>query len=109
MGAVAFTIGDDGSVVEAGRVSHQGRGSQANGWYPIVRSIVIGDSLYTVSDAGVLRSDLSSFADEGFVSFPVPSYQVGVDEPMPVEGDGGIGDSSGGGTSSSSAGSVPEG
>jgi hypothetical protein len=65
---------------------------------------VIGDSLYTVSDAGVLRSDLSSFADEGFVSFPAPDNQVGIGEPMPIEGDGGIGD----GTSSSS-GSAGEG
>ena len=100
MGAVSFTIGEDGSIVEAGRVTHDGRGELADGWYPIIRSIVVGDSLYTISEAGILKSDLASLADGGFAQFPAPEQQDFV-EPLPVEGDGGIGDGS---TSPGSAG-----
>ena len=98
MGAVAFTVDEDGSIVEAGRVTHEGRGAQRDGWYPVVRSVVVGDALYTISDAGVLKSDLSSLADEGFAQFPAPPQ--GEDKPIDI-GDG-IGD----GTSGSSSGSV---
>ena len=49
-----------------------GRASQpANGYSPpIVRSLVVGDRLLTVSFAGVQASDLATFADRGFVPFP---------------------------------------
>ena len=86
MGAVAFTIGQDGSIVEAGRVSHVERGAQRDGWYPVTRSLVVGDALYTVSDAGVLKSDLASLADLGFAQFPAP--EQGDDKPFPVEPSG---------------------
>jgi hypothetical protein len=43
----------------------------------ISRSLVIGDRLFTVSTAGVLASDLGSFADRGFAAFPVPKNQGG--------------------------------
>ena len=86
MGAVAFGIGDDGSIVEHGRVSHDGRGTQPDGYFPVMRSIVIGDSLYTISEAGVLKSDLSSLADQGYAQFPTPNYDG---QPIPVEGDAG--------------------
>lgn len=98
MGAVAFTVGEDGSIVESGRVSHVERGAQRDGWYPVTRSLVVGDALYTVSDAGVLKSDLASLADLGFAQFPTP--EQGDDKPIDI-GDG-IGD----GTSGSSSGST---
>jgi hypothetical protein len=44
---------------------------------------VIGDALYTVSDTGVLKSDLASLADHGFAAFPLPTDQG---KPMPIEG-----------------------
>jgi hypothetical protein len=94
---VAFTVADDGTLTEAGRVTHDGRIDQPNAWFPIMRTLVVGDSLYTVSQAGVLKSDLSSFADQGFVAFPQPEQPqggFGVEPvPMPVEGGGGIGGS----------------
>jgi uncharacterized secreted protein with C-terminal beta-propeller domain len=89
-GAVAFDVDESGAVVERGRVSHQGH-VDPNGWWPsIQRTVVVGDSIYTISEAGVLKSSLSSLADEGFVAFPLPSSFGG--RPMPIEGDdGGIG------------------
>jgi hypothetical protein len=86
-GAVAFDVGEDGSLTERGRVSHQTHVAP-NGWWPAIqRSIVVGDALYTLSEAGVLKSDLSSLADEGYVSFPAPDNAGGGvdDKPMPVE------------------------
>jgi hypothetical protein len=113
LGAVAFTVGDDGTLAEAGRVTHAGRGDVDNGYFPIQRTLVVGDSLYTVSQAGVLKSDLSSFADQGFAAFPQPEQPSGgVVEPMPmpVEGDGGTGagtSSSGGAGTPTITGTVP--
>jgi hypothetical protein len=83
MGAVVYTVATDGSLTEVGRVSHDGRGEQSDGFYPINRSLVIGDALYTLSDAGVLKSDLASLADHGFAAFPLPANQG---QPIPVEG-----------------------
>lgn len=83
MGAVVYAVATDGTLTEVGRVSHDGRGEQADGYYPINRSLVIGDALYTVSDTGLLRSDLTSLADQGFVAFPLPADQG---QPIPVEG-----------------------
>ena len=89
-GAVAFTIGDDGTVGEAGRITHQPH-VDTNAWWPAIqRSVVVGDALYTVSDAGVLKSDLASLDDQGFAAFPAPERSdgpVGIAvEPMPIEG-----------------------
>ena len=103
MGVVAFDVDDDGQIDERGRVTHQGRGIDPNGWYPVQRSVVAGDALYTISDAGILKSDLRSLDDSGFVQFPVPDFAQrgggGVEPmpmpvepmPMPVEPDGGAG------------------
>ena len=42
-----------------------------NGSTPtIVRSIVIGNQLYTVSDLGVMASSLNGLARQAFVAFP---------------------------------------
>jgi len=37
---------------------------------PITRSLVVGDTLYTISAAGVKGSSLATFADRGFASLP---------------------------------------
>ena len=97
MGAVAFTVDEDGSIVEAGRVTHEGRGAQRDGWYPVLRSVVVGDALYTISEGGVLKSDLSTLADEGFAPFAAPPQ----DGDKPIDIGDGIGDGSSGGGSSS--------
>ena len=66
-GAVAVDVGADGSLTERGRVSHQDRVGPGQ-WAPVNRSLVIGDTLYTLSDAGVLASDLATLADEGWLA-----------------------------------------
>jgi hypothetical protein len=85
-GAVVFHVTDDGHLQEVGRLSHEGHGGPNDGSFSFTlsRSIVIGGSLYTISDGGVLRSDLSSLADQGFAAFPAPDYSKG--QPIPVEG-----------------------
>jgi uncharacterized secreted protein with C-terminal beta-propeller domain len=70
IGAIGFHATKADGVTEAGRVSHP----QGSYGYtpPIVRSLVVGDRLFTISTAGALASDLGSFADRGFVEFPQP-------------------------------------
>jgi hypothetical protein len=68
-GAVGFHV-DSGGINEVGRVSHPA----SNGYAPpILRSIVIGDQLYTLSDEGILASSLATLAPGAFVAFPAPS------------------------------------
>jgi hypothetical protein len=66
IGAVGFHI-DHTGIRAAGRISHP----PTNGYAPaITRSIVIGDQLYTISDAGILASRLDTLAPGTFVAFP---------------------------------------
>jgi hypothetical protein len=58
--AVGLTVRPAG-IAEAGRVAHDGA--------VVRRSIVIGDRLITVSDAGVKASSLDTWADSGFAPF----------------------------------------
>jgi hypothetical protein len=39
---------------------------------PVQRSLVVGGSLYTVSDAGMQATGLRTFADVGWAAFPFP-------------------------------------
>ena len=36
---------------------------------PVRRSLVVGDALYTVSDAGIMASDLLTLAPRGYAAF----------------------------------------
>jgi len=75
VGAIGFHVTKADGVAEAGRASHPKDG---NGYSTAIdRSLVIGDRLFTVSVAGVLASDLTTFADRGFVAFPQPQPQGG--------------------------------
>jgi len=65
-GAVGLTVGDD-AIVEAGRISHVGRGAPAYE-VGVERSIVVGDTLWTLSSIGFLASDLRSLAPGTFVT-----------------------------------------
>jgi hypothetical protein len=73
VGAVGFHVAR-GGIAEAGRVTHSGEsapgGSRVAG-IPIRRSAVVGDTLYTISDQGVKGTALGSFADQGWVAFPI--------------------------------------
>jgi hypothetical protein len=58
VGAIAYEAGRDG-LTERGRITHPAE----RGHPPMIaRSLVVGDTLYTVSSAGVLASDLDTLA-----------------------------------------------
>jgi uncharacterized secreted protein with C-terminal beta-propeller domain len=61
-GAAAFRVGRAG-VAQLGRIRQPGAGT-------IRRSLVVGDSVVTVSDAGVAANSLSTLAEQGWAAFP---------------------------------------
>jgi hypothetical protein len=69
-GAIAVTVTGDG-IEEVGRITHGDDKDGAEFWWapPIERSLVIGDSLYTYSQQGLLESDLGTVEPGVFVSF----------------------------------------
>jgi uncharacterized secreted protein with C-terminal beta-propeller domain len=68
LGAVALDVGADGTLAERGRVTHQSKASPDR--YPAIsRSLVVGDVLYTLSDAGLLATDLTTMAERGWAAF----------------------------------------
>lgn len=68
VGALAVTVAPDSGFGEPVRLTHTGR-PETDGTAPhmIRRSLVIGNRLLTVSEAGVLVSDLQTFADRAWV------------------------------------------
>ncbi|MEN3279689.1 MAG: hypothetical protein V7607_829 [Solirubrobacteraceae bacterium] len=65
-GALALRV-DQSGIAEVGRIAHD----PANGYPPpVTRSLVIGSSLWTLSDAGVLASALDGLGRLGSVAFP---------------------------------------
>lgn len=63
--ALALKVGD-GQFTELGELTHD----LTDEYYPgIRRSLVIGDTLWTLSGAGLAANDLASMADRGWVSF----------------------------------------
>jgi uncharacterized secreted protein with C-terminal beta-propeller domain len=67
-GAVGFTVGAAG-IAEAGRITHPaGTGGAAAP--PIGRSLVVGDTLYTLSYAGLAANRLDTLASLSFTAFP---------------------------------------
>jgi uncharacterized secreted protein with C-terminal beta-propeller domain len=73
VGALGLRIGRS-QISEAARLVHPGRpgiepvGSPGS---PIVRSLVVGDTLYTVSATGVKASALGTLTDRGFAKLPL--------------------------------------
>ncbi len=60
MGAVVLEIGDDGRMHEVGEITHPG-GEKAGDWQAQIRRSLISDgAIYTISDAGVMKSDPNS-------------------------------------------------
>lgn len=66
VGAVGLRVGR-GGIEEVGRITHPGaeRGTAA-----IRRSLVVGERLFTVSEAGVKASSLATLADVAWLPFP---------------------------------------
>jgi uncharacterized secreted protein with C-terminal beta-propeller domain len=71
-GAVGFRVTRTG-IDEVGRVTHTGEAAAGAsgrvGAIPVNRSLVVGDTLYTVSSVGVKAVSLESFAEQGWVPF----------------------------------------
>lgn len=61
VGAVGFAV-TDGEVRELGRVRHRGE-------VPIRRSLVVGDAVLTLSEDGLLASDLRTLDDRSWLAF----------------------------------------
>lgn len=83
-GAVGLHVTRTDGITDAGRIAHDlGSGEQA----AIDRSLVIGDSVYTVSYAGLGRNRLDTLASEGFTPFPATA--TGPDpRPVPLTASG---------------------
>ena len=64
--AVGFRVGRTRGIDPAGRVEHD----QVS---PIRRSLVVGDSVVTVSENGVKASSLATLAERGWAEFPTPA------------------------------------
>ena len=79
-GAIGFRIGRTAGIDEAGRVVHDRSGSAV----PVTRSLVVGTRLFTLSDGGVLASDLSTLAPRTWVAFPNPPSPQPGPEPTPT-------------------------
>lgn len=68
-GAVGFEV-DGGDLTEVRRFAHPGGDSQEWDWRAqITRSIVIDDRLYTVSNKGIMSSDLNTLDEVTFLGF----------------------------------------
>ena len=69
-GAVGLTVDEDGELHEVRRIAHPGGDNDDWDWRAqIQRSIVIGDSVYTVSAKGIMKSDLDSLREEAWLRF----------------------------------------
>lgn len=62
-GAVGLTVTRAAGIAELGRITHGARAGAVR------RAVVVGDALYTVSDAGVKRSALADLSDRGWAPF----------------------------------------
>ncbi len=68
-GAVGFEL-DGNDLSEVRRFAHPGGDSQEWDWRAqITRSVVVGDTLYTVSNKGIMSSDLATLDELGFLGF----------------------------------------
>lgn len=68
IGAIGFEVESDGDIHEIRRIAHP----SADEWdwrARIGRSVVIGDSLYTISSKGIMKSDLDDLAEVAFTGF----------------------------------------
>ena len=70
-GVVALRLGADGALREVGRISHP-NDTQAPGdsrmccWGGILRSVVVGDALLTLSENGIMASELDTLEEQSW-------------------------------------------
>jgi hypothetical protein len=70
-GAVALRVGADGGLRELGRITHPETPDTGHGccWGGILRSVVVGDALLTLSEDGVLTSSLETLEDRSWSQY----------------------------------------
>jgi hypothetical protein len=68
--AFGFNVDTATGITEVGAITHPPFHKDGLTGYPgIRRSLVVGDRLYTISEAGVKASDLSTFDDRAWIGF----------------------------------------
>ena len=69
-GAIGLEVDSDGQLREVKRLAHPGANNQDWDWRArIVRSIVIGDFVYTVSAKGLMKSELDGLDEIDWLGF----------------------------------------
>jgi Beta propeller domain len=68
LGAVGLTVDADGKIEETRRLAHPG-GDIEDYRAQILRSIVIGEDVYTISAKGIMKSDLATLQEETWLGF----------------------------------------
>jgi len=69
-GAVGFEVDDHGHLHEVQRVSHPGGDREQWDWRArIVRSVVVGDNVYTISAKGIMKSELDGLDELEWLGF----------------------------------------
>ena len=68
LGAVGLTVDEAGNLEETRRLAHPG-GDVEDYRAQIMRSLVIGEDVYTVSAKGILKSDLGTLQEETWLGF----------------------------------------
>ncbi|HWT22209.1 MAG TPA: beta-propeller domain-containing protein, partial [Solirubrobacteraceae bacterium] len=66
-GALGFSIDRAAGIAEAGRISHPPADGVAP---PVLRAAVVGERLFTLSDAGLLASALAGLAPQAWLPLP---------------------------------------
>ncbi|HEX6287139.1 MAG TPA: beta-propeller domain-containing protein, partial [Acidimicrobiia bacterium] len=70
MGAIGLRIEDSGEINVLGDIVHPGGDDTSWDWRSqILRSVVIGDHLFTVSAKGILKSDLDTLDEITWMGF----------------------------------------
>jgi hypothetical protein len=67
LGAVGLDVSRATGITPIARIAHPGDPDAV--WAPVRRSLVVGDAVFTVSEAGVLASDLTTLAPRGWAAF----------------------------------------
>ena len=72
-GALVLRVGDSG-ITETGFITQPDTANPTGypGYSPIERSLIIGQTLWTISAAGAMASDLTTLRQQGWVPFPGP-------------------------------------
>lgn len=70
MGAIGLRVDEGGDIVDLGEIVHPGGAAAAWDWQAqIQRSVAVGDSLFTVSPKGLLKSDVETLDDVAWLDF----------------------------------------